>query len=113
MVDADDFVSGSSVRWRDLATTLVGSAVLAVVAGFSEAMQTLIGGIVGLGESGLLAIAGLWSESVEIVLRGYNAAVASFESGAALLGPFAVPVAFVSVVGMLLISREVVARVGV
>lgn len=113
MVDADEFVDGSDVDWGRLSRTILGSTVLAIIVGFSEALQTLIGGLVGLVESGLLAVSGLWSEAVGILINGYDVAVASFREGVVLLGPFAVPVAFVSVVGILLATREVVARVGV
>lgn len=101
MVDADDYVSGTSVRWGRIAQAITGSSILAVVYGVSEAFRSFILGIVGLGERFLESITELGLRSIAIVLGGYDAALVSFRSAVEPLGPLALPLAALVGVGVL------------
>lgn len=111
MVDADDFVSGTSIKWGRIAQAITGSSVLAIVYGVSEAFRSFILGIVGLGERSLESITDLGLRSIAIVLGGYDAALVSFRESVALLGPLALPIGALVGAGVLWSFRWVIENV--
>ena len=113
MVEAGDFVDGSDVSWVRLATTLMASWILAALTGILDAFWAGVGGVLDLVESSGFALAGLWTRAVGIVTSGLKLALEEFDSTVDLLGPVALPLAAVVIVGMLWITEEVIDRVGI
>lgn len=96
MVDADRFVSGTSIRWRALGTTLIGGGVLAAWHAVSELVLSI-----GDGATGLLGGAAAWGADAvgtvagtpgDAIAAGFDATVAFVGSGG--LAGFVLAVAF-------------------
>jgi hypothetical protein len=109
MVEADDFVSGSTIRWRELGLAFIGSVILAITGATSGAILWIGESIIRIWDALSSTIGELFGMRYPgILISALDAATEQWAQSAELFGPAAFPVGLMMTAAMIAVMAWVV-----